>query len=416
MKYPVSRRTILGMLATSAVLPFTSKLAAAVTRNFRIRTITAGVNMAAEADIDALQRAVGFLKRGRERFEALDYEVQTLRIATQPLFKYLSDWQSAASMNAIWQLDAFAQEHKVILNIGPVNHAHQNSDEFANWVVEIISNTKNTSCSLIVASPEISLNNQAVRTAAKIMSGIAATTKGGEGNFRFVASAYCPPGIPFFPAAWFDNEGFSIGLESADLLQQTFSKTNSIDDASRQLKMNMEAALKPIERQAALIAQTAMRPYLGIDTSPAPNLDVSIGRAIETLSGVPFGSPSTLAACAAITDVLKSLDIKSCGYSGLMLPVLEDTILARRAKEGRYSISDLLLYSSVCGTGLDVVPLPGDVSVSQLAGLVSDVAALAKKYRKPLSARLFPVPGKKAGDIVTFNNPYLTDSVVMNIE
>ena len=179
--------------------------------------------------------------------------------------------------------------------------------------------------------------------------------------------------------AWFDNEGFSIGLESADLLQQTFSKTNSIDDASRQLKMNMEAALKPIERQAALIAQTAMRPYLGIDTSPAPNLDVSIGRAIETLSGVPFGSPSTLAACAAITDVLKSLDIKSCGYSGLMLPVLEDTILARRAKERRYSISDLLLYSSVCGTGLDVVPLPGDISVRHLAALVSDVAALAIK-------------------------------------
>ena len=49
-----------------------------------------------------------------------------------------------------------------------------------------------------------------------------------------------------------------------------------------------------------------------------------------------------------------------CGYCGLMLPVLEDPVLAQRAGEGRYSVRDLLLYSSVCGTGLDVVPVPGD--------------------------------------------------------
>jgi uncharacterized protein (UPF0210 family) len=84
--------------------------------------------------------------------------------------------------------------------------------------------------------------------------------------------------------------------------------------------------------------------------------------------------------------------------------------------EGRYGISEMLLFSSVCGTGLDVVPLPGDISNNQLIALVSDVAALAKKYSKPLSARLFPVPGKKVGDIVKFDNPYLTDSVVMNID
>jgi uncharacterized protein (UPF0210 family) len=130
------------------------------------------------------------------------------------------------------------------------------------------------------------------------------------------------------------------------------------------------------------------------------------------LSEAP-GAPSTLAACAAITDVLKGLDVETCGYSGLMLPVLEDTVLAQRATEGRYGVSDLLLYSSVCGTGLDVVPLPGDVSADTLAALVIDMAALAVKYRKPLSARLFPVPGKVAGDTVTFDNPHLTQATVM---
>ena len=96
-----------------------------------------------------------------------------------------------------------------------------------------------------------------------------------------------------------------------------------------------------------------------------------------------------------------------------MLPVLEDPVLAQRAVEGRFGISELLLYSSVCGTGLDVVPLPGDTQVDALAAIVSDVAALATKYRKPLSARLFPVPGKRAGERVSFDNPYLTETIVM---
>jgi uncharacterized protein (UPF0210 family) len=96
--------------------------------------------------------------------------------------------------------------------------------------------------------------------------------------------------------------------------------------------------------------------------------------------------------------------------------VLEDTVLAKRAAEGRYGIAELLLYSSVCGTGLDVVPLPGDSSAESLASVIGDVAALSAKYRKPLSARLFPVPGKRAGDTVTFNNPFLIDSVVMKLD
>jgi uncharacterized protein (UPF0210 family) len=75
----------------------------------------------------------------------------------------------------------------------------------------------------------------------------------------------------------------------------------------------------------------------------------------------------------AITEVLKSVDVQTYGYSGLMLPVLEDPVPARRAGEGRYGVAELLLYSSVCGTGLDVIPLPGDTSVTSLAATMVDI-------------------------------------------
>jgi len=163
------------------------------------------------------------------------------------------------------------------------------------------------------------------------------------------------------------------------------------------------------------LAKQQGRRYLGIDLSPAPGPDASIGAAIEQLTGVPFGAPSTLAGCAVITDALQQLGIQKCGYSGLMLPVLEDKVLAQRAVEDRFGVAELLLYSSVCGTGLDVVPLAGDTPIESLTAVIADMAALANKYQKPLSARLLLLPGLSAGDKVSFNNPHLVDSVVMKI-
>ncbi len=103
------------------------------------------------------------------------------------------------------------------------------------------------------------------------------------------------------------------------------------------------------------------------------------------------------------------------GFSGLMLPVLEDAVLAERAAEGSLTITDLLLYSAVCGTGLDTIPLPGDVTEEQLAAVLLDLAALAQRLEKPLTARLMPVPGKLAGDPTGFDFAFFANSRVMAI-
>jgi uncharacterized protein (UPF0210 family) len=98
-----------------------------------------------------------------------------------------------------------------------------------------------------------------------------------------------------------------------------------------------------------------------------------------------------------------------------MLPVLEDIGLGKRSEADYFNLDSLLLYSSVCGTGLDTIPLPGDVSTSQLAAILTDVAALSIQLTKPLSVRLFPVPGCSAGDMTQFDSPYLTNTRVMQV-
>jgi Fe2+ or Zn2+ uptake regulation protein len=51
-----------------------------------------------------------------------------------------------------------------------------------------------------------------------------------------------------------------------------------------------------------------------------------------------------------------------------------------------------------------------------VAGLIRDVAALSSKLHKPLSARLFLVPGKKAGEVVHFADTRLTQCTVMRVD
>src|SRR5439155_16350081 len=328
---------------------------------FKIRTITAGVNLKNTSDLATVESAIQFLPSARKKFENEGYEIQTLRIATQPLPEYLNSKSRRDALADLRKIDEVVSAKNVLLSIGPVITDDRHDAEFPSWAAELVKETKNINFSVAVASPEQEVHSQTALTAAEAIVAISKTSPGGEGNFRFTAAANCLAGTPFFPVAYHRGPAaFSIGLETPGLLQEAFAQSKDIDEGKAKIKALLESELGPVEKLAQGISDNEDLQYVGIDVSPAPSKDASIGAAIEALTRVPFGSASTLAACAAITEVLKSLRIKTCGYSGLMLPVLEDPVLATRAAEGRYSVRELLLYSSVCGTGLDVVPLAGD--------------------------------------------------------
>ena len=117
-----------------------------------------------------------------------------------------------------------------------------------------------------------------------------------------------------------------------------------------------------------------------------------------------------------MTDAVDQAKFARTGFSGLMLPVLEDATLAARAEQSVLTIKDLLLYSTVCGTGLDTVPLAGDTTVEQLQAVLLDLAALALRLDKPLTARLMPIPDKAAGDPTGFDFAFFANSRVLALE
>lgn len=182
--------------------------------------------------------------------------------------------------------------------------------------------------------------------------------------------------------------------------------------ASERVRIALIEWATPVVALGQQLAHEFGLQFGGIDVSPAPMGEDSIVGAMECWGYGQFGTPGTLAVAAALTSALKSTGLPTCGYCGLMLPVLEDALLGQRWAEGLVNAHQLLLYSAVCGTGLDTVPLPGDIAAESIARLLLDVATLAVRLHKPLSARLFPAPGKKVGDYTTFTSPYLTNTVL----
>lgn len=392
-------------------------VAASTVNPVRVRTITAGVELTSALELERVEAAVAFLARAKRAFESAGYEVQTLRVAVNPVIASLAPAARDKALDQLRRIDALVASQGTIFNIGPIATEDRSDDTLVEWSQALVKSTQTISFSTAIATPDGGVLPKVAATTAKIMVALATALPDGMANFRFAAAANIPAGTPFFPVAWHQGpESFSIGLEGASVVERAFASMRTGDDATEKLRSALNEVLTPVEQLANEIAQRERRQYIGIDTSPAPAKDRSIAAAIEALTRAPFGSAGTLEACSIITAALKSVSVRTCGYSGLMLPVLEDPLLAQRAGEHRYSIRDVLLYSSVCGTGLDVVPIPGNTSADSINGLLRDVASLATRLRKPLSARLFLVPGKKVGDLARFDDPVLTDSVVMKLD
>jgi hypothetical protein len=378
-----------------------------------VRTITAFVKLDRARYQEQIQEALKFLRQAKSAYETAGFEVQTIRITTQPFPEYTRGLADDNVLAFFRDYDALAGKEGFIASIGPAMMSDADNPHEAELLGKIIANSRSLDGSIFIAG-EDGIHWKSIEAAAGVIKYLEANTAHSQGNFNFTTSSLVPSGGPFYPASYSTGEGkqFAIGLQSANVVSDVLAATKSPSEAEARLKSELGLYAMQIEKIATETSAASGWAYGGIDLSPAPLRDVSIGRAIENFVGAALGSSGTLSATALITRSLKAIPVKQAGYSGLMLPVLEDTVIAKRWSEGRLSIDSILSYSAVCGTGLDTIPLPGDVTPEQLARILGDVASLSVKWHKPLSARLQPVSGKKAGETTEFDSPFLVNAKI----
>lgn len=370
-----------------------------------IRSIT----LFAEADADPA-RFQDFLSAARTAFA---HPVQTIRLATPPF----PDWWDGAVAGAAHFARQWQSAGVDYASLGPVQLRHD-----AAWLDALPALLSATD--MLFASVEISDQGGQIdlgrcRHTARLVRQVSTILNNGFGNLYLTAVANCPPGSPFFPVAYHQGgpAHFAIAVEAADVVLQAVQAAGTLTEARANLIAAIESAAAGLSQSAEKLAARFAIPFNGIDFSPAPfpSDSQSLGGAMEALGLPHVGAAGALFAAGFITEAIERAQFRRCGFSGLMLPVLEDSVLARRASEGALTVQDLLSYSAVCGVGLDTIPLPGDVSEGQLTAVLLDVAMLAARLNKPLTARLMPLPGLRAGDPVTFDFPYFADSRVMAV-
>lgn len=427
----------------------------------KIRTITVFVRLEAkDFDEDRLleakiQNCATLLQTASNQFSK-HYIVQTVRIATNPFPEYLLDNENNFEKQ-LAKLDKLLDQYNIqFCSVGPGSTAFH----IQHMCPKIVASSNKFSCSALVRAADIEIASAAAST----ILGLANDDDGGLKNFRFCAAASsCKPFIPFFPVAksssiYSKQDGdcidlsmlrFAIGLENGCLAQALLRQTKSVKFIESIFRSGMEQALKPIENIAKEVEQQMVRSsnvvqYMGIDTSLNPSLEMegSVAKAFELLDEIEcFGGTGSLAAAASTTKVLQSLKgITTTGYCGIMLPLLEDRRLAELATPNdttnnstsnqsilnssceqqiscaaQLSVSQLLNISSVCGVGIDTVPIVHP-EIHKLAALILDVTGLADRWNKPLSCRVFPTKGKARTTLTTFDSPYMLNAGLLELD
>lgn len=387
----------------------------------KIRSITYFCNPGWPLDEAVLQQAGTFIQAARSAFEAAGYEVQTVRLAAPPfpLLMGLPDRQDASLAEALQLVERYEKAAKNwgydYISLGPALPAAPVS---YTWIPDLLAASQDAFFSGMMTTGQHGISLPAVRACAQVIHQAADITPDGFTNLRFAALANVPAGAPFFPAAYHQGHqpSFALAIEAADLAVQAFSQNGDLQGACQDLVAAIQSHALALTRVVEQLGQeTAVFAGFDFSLAPFPEHSRSLGAAFEQL-GVPrVGLPGSLAAAAIIAAALDQAHFPRAGFNGLFLPVLEDAILALRASEGSLELKDLLLYSAVCGTGLDTVPLPGDTNPATLGAILLDLAALAQRLDKPLTARLMPVPGKTAGDPTNFDFPYFANSRVLKV-
>jgi uncharacterized protein len=378
----------------------------------RIRAVTAFIEIDSNNYNARIQEAQKFLANAKDALNKAGFEGAGGRITTQPFPQYTRGMSTADAVAFVGKLREAASKERSGFNIGPAMVRDNDDPAAASLLVDILSQVS-VNANLIIAD-EQGIHWNGIRQAAKVIKQLSERSPHGDANFNFGAIAMMKPYGPYYPGSYHLGKGhaFAIAMEGAELVGDVFRQYRDPIEAEKHLSAVLGAYTKQIETVAMQVAKTTGWTYEGIDATPAPLGDRSIATAVENFLGTPFGSVGTETAAGIITRAVQSTTVKRTGYSGIMIPIMEDNVLAKRWSEGTFTLDSILAYSAVCAGGVDTLPLAGNVSEDEIVRILGDVAWLAYRWNKPLGARLLPAPGKRIGDQTEFSGGILVKTTI----
>ena len=387
-------------------------------KKIRFRTITSSIKISYASTEKEIIDQIKEIKEQINKIEIKYKDIKTLRISI--IFNERLSISSLPSLiNKLIFIKKVSSEFSFRwISISLNSNQFENIINISEIVRTIILKISNIFVHLIVDYDDKSIFDAYAKTIIEVSR----ISQSGFDNFRLGISNGHTRNTPFFPFSNFEKPlSYSIGLET---LRELIKECLSIPELDFEKKLtNYKEKLKfDLENLDQFLINISSLNYEGIDASlaPIPQTNQSLGLLYEFLGVNTIGNLGSLSITSRLTDLIyKAFEFskaKKAGFNGVMFSPLEDDWLARQSIQGILSIESLLLYSTVCGCGIDMLPLPGDVFTETIASLICDVITLSYKLNKPLGIRVLPIPGKFSNDKTNFNHDFLSDMKIFNIQ
>lgn len=284
-------------------------------------------------------------------------------------------------------------------------------------IPEALTTTTRVCSSVNVASTRAGINMDAVLLMAQTVLEAARRTTDIQcyGAAKLVVFANMVEDSPFMAGAVHGggeadaviNVGVSGPGVMAAALEELPHDANLMDVAEK-----IKATAFKITRVGELMSREASR-RLGVEKgivdlslAPTPTVGDSVARILELIGVGECGGPGTTCALALLNDAVKKGGVMASssvgGLSGAFIPVSEDAGMIRAAQDGALSLEKLEAMTSVCSVGLDMIAIPGDVSVETIAGIIADEMAIGVINTKTTAVRVIPAIGYTEGDMLEF--------------
>ena len=373
-------------------------------RSARIRAITIGLEAASLGPGPLGDRLAEGFGCAEEAFGAAGLEVQTRRLTLTPA-RASAKLTRFSVWNHFGTVARAAEAAKVRWLCLPF--AAESREQAAEWrlaAVEVIRRFPRAFLNFLVAE-DGRIYHDALPEVAQAVLDIAQLSANGFDNFRVGVGCNLRPNTPFFPFSYHDGaDGFSLAVEIIETALQAL-ETLPAEAGLEERRGALLEALVPVvaeidEIGRSIGARTGLA-YKGLDISLAPFPDKrrSLANLFSLMGLEQIGHAGTLAVTGCFTNVIKAVLARSgalaAGFNGVMFSPLEDTGLAAAGNARQLSFEKLLSWSTVCGCGIDMVPVAGGVMREELAALMLDTAMVSTVLKKPLGVRVLPSPAPR---------------------
>ena len=294
--------------------------------------------------------------------------------------------------------------------------------EYIASIPEALARTNKICASINIASSQKGINMDALALIGQTVKALAEITKeqSGFGAAKFVVFCNQPGDNPFMAGAIHGLEEadlvLNVGVSGPGVIARALERlihakgrdNLGLDDIAEEIKQTTFRLTRCGELIGRQVSKEMGIEFGVVDLSlaPTPTVGDSVGEILQILGVDVVGAPGSTAILAMLNDAVKKGGIFASkavgGLSGAFIPVMEDAVLAEAVGSGALCLEKLEAMTCVCSVGLDMIPVPGSVDADTISAIIADEMALGMINNKTTAVRLIPVPGKEAGELVSF--------------